>query len=95
MTTVEEGKAVDANRLAELIEEPDVHRRVLGKYRGPYALGVTQVSRGRSTDAALSLSVEGQDSDKFPTEIELDGERVPVVVNQRWTVPQPLRTRAS
>lgn len=86
---------MDANRLAELIEEPDVHRRVLGKYRGPYALGVTQASGGGSNDAALSLSVEGEDSDKFPSEIELDGERVPVVVNSRWTVPKPLETSTS
>jgi len=86
---------VDANRLAKLVEEPDVHRRVLGKYRGPYALGVTQASGGGSNDAALSLSVEGQDSDKFPSEIELDGERVPVVVNSRWTAPKPLRTTTS
>ena len=86
---------MDANRLAELIEEPDVHRKVLGQYRGPYALGVTQVSGGGSKDAALTLSVEGQDSDKFPSEIELDGERVPVVVNSGWTVPKPLRDSAS
>ena len=86
---------MDVNRLAQLIEDPEVHRRVLGQYRGPYALGVTQLPSDRGNDAALSLSVEGKDSDQFPAEIEVDGERVPVVVNPRWTVPQPLRTRAS
>ncbi len=83
---------MDANRLAELIQDRDVHRRVLGLYRGPYSLGVTQLSDGRGNDAALSLSVEAKDSDEFPSEIEIDGERVPVVVNSRWTVPVPLRT---
>jgi hypothetical protein len=86
-------EAMDVNRLAELIQDPDVHRRVLGQYRGPYSLGVTQVSGGQSNDAALSLSVEGKDSDQFPSHIEIAGERVPVVVNPRWTVPRPLKQR--
>jgi len=78
---------MNVDRLAELVEKPQVHRRVLGSYRGAYALGVTQLPDKKT--AALSLSVEHHDADAFPHVIELDGEQVPVVVHANWRAPHP------
>ena len=78
---------MDVDRLAKFVEKPEVHRRVLGKYQGAYALGVTQLPNQKK--AALSLSVEDQDADAFPREIELDGEKIPVIVQAQWSAPRP------
>ena len=74
-------------RLAKLVERPELHRRVLGDYKGAYALGVTQLPH--EDHAALSLSVESGQAKDFPHEVELDGERVPVVVQTKWIAPRP------
>jgi hypothetical protein len=79
---------MDVERLAKLMEKPEVHRRVLGNYRGAYALGVTQLPHQQK--AALSLSVESETADAFPHEVELEGERVPVVIQTKWIAPRPL-----
>ena len=75
-------------RLAKLVQKPAVHQKVLGSYRGAYALGVTHSSVQQ--EAALSLSVEGADADQFPQEIELEGEHVQVLVQTEWHPPRPL-----
>jgi hypothetical protein len=75
-------------RLATFVQKPDVHRRVLGSYRGAYALGVTQASRDQ--DAALSLSVASPDASSFPREIDIEGERVPIHIQTNWSAPRPL-----
>lgn len=76
-------------RLSKLVEKPEIHRRVLGKYRGGYALGVTQTAD--RSKAALSLSVESADASAFPQEIEIEGENVPVIIQSKWSVPRPLK----
>ena len=76
-----------AERLAKLVERRELHRRVLGDYKGAYALGETQLPH--EDHAALSLSVESGKADDFPHEVELDGERVPIVVQTEWTAPRP------
>ncbi|GAC1399897.1 MAG: hypothetical protein NVSMB56_15040 [Pyrinomonadaceae bacterium] len=79
---------MDIERLAKFVEKPEIHRRILGNYRGAYALGVTRNPQHK--DAALSLSVESSDAEKFPREIELDGECVPVIIEPNWSAPRPL-----
>ncbi|MGB8509676.1 MAG: hypothetical protein WCD76_14915 [Pyrinomonadaceae bacterium] len=75
-------------RLAKLVERPELHRRLLGDYKGAYALGVTQLPH-QDHAAALSLSVESGKAGDFPQEVELDGESVPIVVQTEWTAPRP------
>ena len=82
---------MDISRLASLVSLPNVHREVLRGYSGPYALGVTRLNNDDSA-AALRLRVEDGHLEEFPSEIELDGERVPVVVDTNWTTPKPLKT---
>ncbi len=79
---------MDVERLAKLVGKPEVHRQLLGNYRGAYALGVTQLPHEQK--AALSLSVESETADEFPREVELDGERVQVMIQTKWTAPRPL-----
>lgn len=82
-----------AERLSKFVEKPEIHRRVLGKYKGGYALGVTETPDAKK--AALSLSVESDDASAFPSEVEIDGESVPVIVQSKWSVPRPQKKTKS
>src|SRR5262245_8460626 len=74
---------MDQRRLTELIETPDVHRRLLAGYQGPYALGITQDPHDGSR-LALRLRIETEKPPAIPHEIFLDGEAVPIVVDTRF-----------
>ena len=80
-------------RLSKFVEKPEIHRRVLGKYRGGYALGVTETPDKK--EAALSLSVESAEASDFPNEVKIAGENVPVIVQTKWSVPRPLKKTLS
>lgn len=76
-------------RLATLIEEPSVHRKILRDYSGGYSLGVTLNPRNRD-EFAIRVRIEGNDAGDIPPEIVLDGEAVPIIVNRNFKVPEPL-----
>lgn len=71
-------------QLAAALRRPEVHREVLGNYRGAYSLGITRVN-GR---AALLLRVEDGMPERVPSEIMVDGESVPVIVYGNFQAPQ-------
>ena len=71
-------------QLAAALQRPEVHREVLGNYRGGYSLGVTRAN-GR---AALLLRVEDGIPDHVPSEIFVDGEPVPVIVHGDFRAPR-------
>ena len=74
--------------LAGWTARPEVHRRLLGSYRGPYALGVTRVPPDESGEPALLVRVVGEDVARtVPTSIEIDGEQVRVVVDGTFQPP--------
>ena len=75
--------------LAEAIQRPDVHRRLLGKYRGAYALGIT-CAPDDDDHAALLLRVEGAIPAEIPEKIAVDGEEVPVLVEGGFNAPRRL-----
>jgi hypothetical protein len=85
---------MDVSRLAALVSKPDVHREVLRGYSGPYALGVTRLNND-DRRAALRLRVQDGTPDEFPDEIELEGERVPVLVDVNWSAPRRLNAAQS
>ena len=71
-------------QLAAALRRPEVHREVLGNYRGAYSLGVTRAN-GR---AALLLRVEDGVPDHVPSAIVVDGEPVPVIVHGNFQAPR-------
>jgi hypothetical protein len=73
--------------LAEAIQKPEIHRRLLGKYKGAYALGVTSAP---NDGAALLLRIEGAVPSEIPRKIAVDGEQVPVKVVGGFKAPKPL-----
>lgn len=83
---------MEMHRLAGLVEHPEVHRRLLGEYDGSYSLGVT-TSPTASANPAIRVRVEGTDDLNIPSEIILDGEPVPVLVETRFVPPRPLPLR--
>lgn len=80
-------------RLAELVESPQVQRTLLGGYAGAYSIGVTSdpVDAGRP---AIRVRVEDS-THEIPPEILLDGEAVHVVSHQDFIRPKPLPRRES
>jgi hypothetical protein len=77
---------MDAESLSRFLELPEVHRRLLAGYAGPYSLGVGQAS-GRSGVPVLVLHVAAKPSSAFPDHLELEGESVPVVVKRNFVAP--------
>jgi hypothetical protein len=76
-------------RLAELVTRPDVHRRLLGDYRGPYSLGVTRIPP-EDGEPALLLRVANEDLAKqVPRVLDVDGDTVRVVVDDQFSPPRP------
>lgn len=75
--------------LAEAIQRPDIHRRLLGNYRRAYALGVT-CAPDDDERVALLLRVEGSVPDEIPAKIAVDGEEVPVLVEGGFKAPRRL-----
>jgi hypothetical protein len=77
--TLEGNQEMNQSSLAEAIQRPDVHRTLLGDYKGAYALGVTKSPDDEDVPALL-LRIEGTVPDEFPKHIAVDGEKVSVVV---------------
>ena len=77
-------KTVD--EIADLIERPDVLRRILQDYCGPYSLGITE----REGQPALLLRVAGERPQRTMRTVSVDGDIVPLVVEAGFKPPRPL-----
>ena len=77
---------MDAESLSRFLDLPDVHRRLLAGYAGPYSVGVGQAP-GRTGVPVLVLHVQAKPSSAFPDHLDLEGEVVPVLVKQNFVAP--------
>lgn len=80
---------MDIESLSHLAETPELHRKVLSGYRGPYSLGIGQ-SDENGKQPVLILQVEGSPAVTFPESVRLGGETVSVVVRPNFRMPRPL-----
>lgn len=78
-------------RLAELVESPEVHQTLLGDYAGAYSIGVT-ADPADASRPAIRVRVQDENA-QIPSEIVLDGEAVPVVAHRDFVAPRPLPFR--
>lgn len=76
---------MDAEQLIEQIASPALHRSLLGKFSGPYSLGVGQDDAG--TKPVLVLMVPHGEARSFPSSVSVAGELVDVVVRRDFDVP--------
>jgi len=76
--------------LAEVVEDPDLHHKLLGDYPGAYSLGVTSTEDGGD---ALLLQVETDNLSDFPREVLYFGHKIQVVVRGSFRQPKPLGNR--
>jgi hypothetical protein len=83
---------MNEDRLAELIERPEVQQRILGDYDGGYSLGLTLDPCNRG-EIAIRVRIETQKADQIPPQVVLDGEAIPVIVNTSFKIPEPLKGR--
>jgi hypothetical protein len=79
---------MDINALRNWLERPEVHRKILAGYSGPYSLGIGKDPG--SPAPALILQVEGTDQGHFPAKVRVDGEEVPLIVKRSFKAPVPL-----
>jgi hypothetical protein len=80
---------MDQNRLATLLESPEVQKKILRGYQGGFSLGLTRHPE-RQHELAIRVRIESDDPDRIPSEVVLDGEVVPVLVIASFKVPQPM-----
>lgn len=85
---------MNVERLADLIEKPELHRTLLGEYDGSYSIGVT-TNPVDTSRPAIRVRVQDAEELEIPSEIVLDGEMVRVLVQTRFVPPRtlPLRVR--
>lgn len=81
---------MNVNRLIQLIESPQVQSRILGNYKGStYSIGVTKnPDPNHDSPYAIRLRI-ARNNAKIPTAINLDGEIIPIVVQDNYLAPQP------
>ncbi len=80
---------MEANALQTYLGQPDVHRTILGGYSGPYSLGIGRDPR--HSQPVLILQVISASQQRFPTEVLLGGEVIPIIVRTDFVPPRPLR----
>jgi hypothetical protein len=78
-------------RLATLIENPEVQYRVVGDYDGGYSLGVTSDPQ-KPDEAAIRVRVEGE-ATEIPSSISIGAETIRVIAQPHFVRPRPLATR--
>jgi hypothetical protein len=79
---------VDEKQLVAEVDQPALHRALLGSFRGPYSLGVGR--DGTSTTPVLLLMIPDDVTAHFPANVTVAGESVPVVVQRGFQPPAPL-----
>lgn len=76
---------MDVESLSRFLELPEVHRRLLAGYGGPYSMGVGQTPD--RTGSVVVLHVSEEPIRPFPDHLDLLGEVVPVVVKRDFVAP--------
>lgn len=85
---------MDVQRLARIIERPEIHRRLLGNFSGAYSMGVT-ADPDRPDRPAVRIRIQGDEAPAIPSELFVEGESVNVIVSPRFTPPTPLPLRVN
>jgi hypothetical protein len=80
---------MNQEQLTDLIERPEVQQMILQDYQGGYSLGITLNPQNRS-EMAIRVRVEGENVSNIPSHITLEGETIPIIVNNNFRVPVPL-----
>lgn len=80
---------MDVERIAEYLKQPDVLKFIIGRYRGPYSLGVT-VDPGNPTGFAISLRIASSNIAGIPESLEVDGQKIPILAYPNFVAPIPI-----
>lgn len=80
---------MNQERLADLIERPEVQQMILKGYEGGYSLGITR-NPNDGSGLAIRVRVEGGHALGIPSRIVLEGESIPIIANTGFKVPVPL-----
>lgn len=83
---------MNQSRLASLIELPEVQQRILNDYEGGYSLGITLNPENRF-EMAIRIRIQGDETAHIASQITLDGETIPIIINKNFQLPEPLSRR--
>jgi hypothetical protein len=75
-----------SSELAVALEEPELHRKLLVGYSGPYALGITKSAI--NDEPVLLLRVGADAPLNIPEIIEVNGQQVPVIIEKGFISPK-------
>ncbi len=81
---------MDAAMLRDIINRPETHKKILGDYHGAYTLGISRMPEDPRGPQFI-LRIQGESSEGFPTEIEVNNEKIEIEVNCNFISPRPLR----
>lgn len=88
MHTIKKAQVMDRQSLSKIMNTPEVHRIILGGYTGPYSLSIKRVDVERF---GFVLRVQPVGNMSFPTEINHNGQMIPVMVEMSAASPRTLR----
>jgi hypothetical protein len=74
---------MDQERLANLIGRQEIQKKILGNYRGGYSIGLSLNPENRS-QLAIRVRIDGQESAGIPSQVVLEGEPIPIIVNTNF-----------
>ena len=80
---------MNQDRLADLLERPEVQKEILGNYSGGYSIGLTR-DPSRDRQLAIRVRLAAKDAAQIPSKVILDDEVIPVIVQTNFLVPEPL-----
>jgi hypothetical protein len=80
---------VEIKQLASMLQDKELHRRLVGGFSGAYSVGI-----GADPDdpeaPAIVLHVEGHTPPQVPRSIDVGDESVRVITKTGFVVPKPL-----
>ena len=80
---------MERQRLAALLERPEVQQMILGDYDGGYSVGLTK-DPDDAAHFAIRVRVEGKPGEAMPSQVVLDGDKVRVIINGNFVLPEAL-----
>ena len=79
---------MNTNELADLLDQPETHQKILGGYQGPYALGVTKVP-GHGDAYGFVLRLAGDPPDRQLRTVNIGGHQIPLMIQGGFAAPTP------
>jgi hypothetical protein len=79
---------MNMERIATLLEKPEVQKKILKDYHGGYSIGLAANPQDHNR-IVIRLRIEGEHFN-IPSQVILEGETIPILVTHGFQLPAPL-----